>query len=63
MEYKQDIRTIFNLKQIEKMKQKANYVKSKNLWNYLSKEQKQFLINKYIDEIELHLDKNSNVIT
>ena len=62
MEYKQDIRTIFNLKQIEKMKQKANYVKSKNLWNYLSKEQKQFLINKYIDEIELHLDKNSNVI-
>ena len=62
MEYKQDIRIIFNLKQIEKMKQKANYVKSKNLWNYLSKEQKQFLINKYIDEIELHLDKNSNVI-
>ena len=62
MEYKQDIRTIFNLKQMEKMKQKANYVKSKNLWNYLSKEQKQFLINKYIDEVELHLDKNSNVI-
>ena len=62
MEYKQDIRIIFNLKQIEKMKQKANYVKSKNLWNYLSKEQKQFLINKYIDEIELHLDKNSNII-
>ena len=62
MEYKQDIKTIFNLKQIEKMKQKANYVKSKNLWNYLSKEQKQFLINKYIDEVELHLDKNSNVI-
>ena len=62
MEYKQEIRTIFNLKQIEKMKQKANYVKSKNLWNYLSKEQKQFLINKYIDEVELHLDKNSNVI-
>ena len=62
MEYKQDIRTIFNLKQIEKMKQKGSYVKSKNLWNYLSKGQKQFLINKYIDEVELHLDKNSNVI-
>ena len=28
----------------------------------MEKEQKLFLINKYIDEIELHLDKNSNVI-
>lgn len=44
LEYKQDIKTIFNLKEIEKMKQKADYVKSNNLWKKLSKEQKQYLI-------------------
>lgn len=61
LEYKQDIRTIFNLKEIEKMKQKSEYVKTNNLWKKLSKEQKQFLINKYIDEIEINIDKNYNV--
>lgn len=61
LEYKQDIRTIFNLKEIEKMKQKSEYVKTNNLWKKLSKEQKQFLINKYIDEIEISIDKNYNV--
>lgn len=61
LEYKQDIRTIFNLKEIEKMKQKSEYVKTNNLWKKLSKEQKQFLINKYIDEIEINIDKNYDV--
>lgn len=61
MEYKQDIETIFNLKEIEKMKAKADYVKANNLWQKLSQEQKQFLINKYIDEIEIEVDKKYNV--
>ncbi|MCI9279873.1 MAG: recombinase family protein [Bacilli bacterium] len=61
MEYKQDIETIFNLKEIEKMKAKADYVKTNNLWQKLSQEQKQFLINKYIDEIEIEVNKNYNV--
>lgn len=61
LEYKQDIKTIFNLKEIEKMKQKADYVKTNNLWKKLTKEQKQYLINKYIDEIEIDYDNNYNV--
>lgn len=61
MEYKQDIETIFNLKEIDKMKAKADYVKTNNLWQKLSLEQKQFLINKYIDEIEIEVDKDYNV--
>lgn len=61
LEIKQDMETIFNLKEIEKMKIKSDYVKENNLWNKLSKEQKQYLINKYIDEIEIDIDKNYNV--
>ncbi len=61
MEFKQDIKTIFNLKEIEKMKQKSEYVKTNNLWKKLSQEQKQFIINKYIDEIEIDIDKDYNV--
>lgn len=61
LEIKQDMVTIFNLKEIEKMKIKSDYVKENNLWNKLSKEQKQYLINKYIDEIEIAIDKNYNV--
>ncbi len=61
MEYKQDIETIFNLKEIEKMKAKSDYVKTNNLWKKLSQEQKQFLINKYIDEIEVNIDKEYKV--
>ena len=60
-EYKQDIEILFNLKEIEKKKQKADYVKTKNLWNKLTREQKQFLINKYIEEIEVSIDKDYNV--
>lgn len=61
LEYKQDIETIFNLKEIEKMKQKSSYVKTNNLWKKLSQEQKQYIINKYIDEIEIEVDKDYNV--
>lgn len=61
MEFKQDIKTIFNLNEIEKMKQKSEYVKTNNLWKKLSQEQKQFIINKYIDEIEIVVDKDYNV--
>ena len=61
MEFKQDIKTIFNLKEIEKMKQKSEYVKTNNLWKKLSQEQKQFIINKYTDEIEIDMDKDYNV--
>ena len=61
LEYKQDIETIFNLKEIEKMKLKSTYVKEHNTWNLLTTEQKQYLINKYIDEIEIDIDQNFNV--
>ena len=43
------------------MKQKSEYVKTNNLWKKLSQEQKQFIINKYIDEIEIDVDKDYNV--
>ena len=61
MDMKQDIKTIFNLKEIEKMKLKSDYVKNNNLWNKLLKEQKQYIINKYIEEIEIDIDKDYNV--
>lgn len=62
LEYKQDIQTIFNLKEIEKMKQKSSYVKTNNLWKRLTKEQQQYLINKYIDEIEIEVIKDKIAI-
>ena len=58
---KQDVKLLFNLKEIEKLKLKSEYVKRHNVWNKLSQEQKQHIINKYIDEIELDMDKNYNV--
>ena len=58
---KEDINLLYNLKEIEKLKKKANYVKKHNLWNSLSKEQKYYLVNKYIDEIEIKIDKDLNV--
>ena len=61
LDIKQDMETVFNLKEIEKMKAKSDYVKKNNLWNKLSKEQKQYLINKYVDEIEIDIDKDYNV--
>lgn len=61
LDYKQDINTFFNLKEIEKMKIKSNYVKQNNLWIKLTKDQKQYIINKYIDEFEVKIDNQHNV--
>lgn len=60
-EHKQDVELFFNMKEIEKLKLKSEYVKEHNLWNQLSKEQKQYIINKYIDEIEINSDNNHNI--
>ena len=57
---KQDAKMFFNIKEIEKLKLKSEYVKDNNLWYKLSQEQKQFIINKYIDEIEIE-SNNSNI--
>ena len=43
------------------MKIKSDYVKQNNLWMKLTKEQKQYIINKYIDEFEVKVDKEHNV--
>ena len=61
IEYKQDIETIFNIKEIEKMKMKSEYVTSHNLWKKLDSSQKYYIINKYIDEIKIDIDKKYNV--
>lgn len=60
-EHKQDVELFFNLKEIEKLKLKSKYAKEHNLWSKLSQEQKQYLINKYIDEIEISSDNNHNI--
>ena len=63
LNYKQDINTFFYLKENEKMKIKSDYVKQNNLWIKLTKEQKQYIINKYIDEFEVKIDKEiTNII-
>lgn len=61
LDYKQDINTFFNLKEIEKMKRKSDYVKQNNLWMKLTQEQKQYIINKYIDEFEVKFDKEKTI--
>ena len=45
----------------KKLKMKSEYVKEHNLWNLLSQEQKQYITNKYIDEIKISSDNNHNV--
>ncbi|MBR1416506.1 MAG: recombinase family protein [Bacilli bacterium] len=57
----QDYKLLFNAKEIEKMKYKSNYVKTHNLWLELSKDQKQFIINKYINEIEISINHDYSV--
>lgn len=61
LDYKQDINTFFNLKEIEKMKIKSDYVKQNSLWMKLTQEQKQYIINKYINKLEVEIDKEHNV--
>ena len=43
------------------MKMKSEYVKSHNLWKKLDSSQKYYIINKYIDEIKIDIDKKYNV--
>ena len=57
--YKIDTKMLFNIKEIEKLKLKSGYVKDNNLWYKLGQEQKQFIINKYIDEIEIESNNNN----
>ena len=58
-DYKIDTKMLFNIKEIEKLKLKSEYVKDNNLWYKLGQEQKQFIINKYIDEIEIESNNNN----
>ena len=60
-EHKQDIGLFFNVKEIEKIKLKSEYVKRQNIWYKLTQEQKQYIINKYIDEIEISSDNNYKI--
>lgn len=60
-EHKQDVKLFFNMKEIEKLKLKSKYVKEHNFWSKLSQEQKQYIINKYIDEIEISGDNHHNI--
>ena len=60
-EHKQDVELFFNMKEIEKLKLKSKYVKEHNFWSKLSQEQKQYIINKYIDEIEISSDNHHNI--
>lgn len=60
--HKLDTQIFYNLKEIEKLKIKSDYFKKNNLWNDLSQEQKQYIINKYINEIEIEVDRNNKII-
>lgn len=60
--HKQELKTIFNMREIEKQKFKSHYFKEQSLWNKLSDEQKKSLITKYIDTIEIDFDKQNNVV-
>lgn len=55
------MRLIFNLKELEKQILKSYNTNKNNLWNYLTKEQKQELVFKYIDTIEIKINKNKEV--
>ena len=55
------MRLIYNLKQLEQIKNKSYYVRKNHLWDKLSKEQKQELVFKYIDNISIEVDKKKNV--
>lgn len=60
-DHKNEMRLIYNLKQLEQIKNKSYYVRKNHLWDKLSKEQKQELVFKYIDNISIKVDKNKNV--
>ena len=58
---KDDIKLNYNMKEFDKLLLKSNYVKDNNLWIELTKEQKYYIINKYINEITLNIDSKYNV--
>ena len=60
-DHKNEMRLIYNLKQLEQIKYKSYYVRKNHLWDKLSKEQKQELVFKYIDNIKIEIDKKKNV--
>ena len=60
-DHKNEMRLIYNLKQLEQIKNKSYYVRKNHLWDKLSKEQKQELVFKYIDNISIEVDKKKNV--
>ena len=60
-DHKNKIRLIYNLKQLEQIKNKSYYVRKNHLGDKLSKEQKQELVFKYIDNISIEVDKRKNV--
>ena len=60
-DHKNEMRLIYNLKQLEQIKNKSYYVRKNHLWDKLSKEQKQELVFKYIDNISIEIDKKKNV--
>lgn len=60
-DHKNEMRLIYNLKQLEQIKYKSYHVRKNKLWDKLPKEQKQELIFKYIDNISIEIDKKKNV--
>ncbi len=61
VDHKNEMRLIYNLKQLEQIKNKSYYVRKNHLWDKLSKEKKQELVFKYIDNISIEVDKKKNV--
>jgi len=59
--HKNEMRLIYNLKQLEQIKYKSYHVRKNKLWDKLPKEQKQELVFKYIDNISIAIDKKKNV--
>lgn len=60
-DHKNEMRLIYNLKQLEQIKYKSYHVRKNKLWDKLPKEQKQELVFKYIDNINIEIDKKKNV--
>ena len=60
-DHKNEMRLIYNLKQLEQIKYKSYHVRKNKLWDKLPKEQKQELVFKYIDNVSIEIDKKKNV--
>ena len=61
-DHKNEMRLIYNLKQLEQIKYKSYHVRKNKLWDKLPKEQKQELVFKYIDNVSIEIDKKKNVL-